>query len=153
MPLCANWKAEDEGWTKVECVLDSGASESVCPRTMAPHWPIEDSPGSTIGLHYTSASGGRMPNEGQQRLPIALGTGTRTMALFQVAEVSRPLMSVARVCEAGNQVLFGVGGGVIRNLSTGNDTPFEKRDGVYVFSMWIAPVSAVKNAPAFAGHP
>ena len=113
----------------------------------------QDSPGSTVGLHYTSASGGRMPTEGQQRLPIALGTGARKMALIQVADVSRPLMSVARVCEAGNQVNLGVGGGVIRNLATGHDTPFEKRDGVYVFSMWIAPVSVVKQAPAFVGPP
>ena len=92
-----------------------------------------------------------MPNEGQQRLPIALGNGVKTMALFQLAEVSRPLISVARMCEMGNQVIFGVSGGVIRNLKSGNDIPFTKRDGVYVFHMWVAPIESV--AATFVGQP
>ena len=91
-----------------------------------------------------------MANEGQQRLPIELENGARTMALFQVAEVSRPLMSVARVCEMGNTVIFGVGGGVIRNLETGYETPFSKQEGVYTFTMWVPPPN---ECPAFAGRP
>ena len=45
--LCA-WGSEDKGWKTVECILDSGASESVCPPSMAPRWPIQDSPGSKV---------------------------------------------------------------------------------------------------------
>ena len=91
-----------------------------------------------------------MPNQGQQRLPIALSNGLKTVALFQVAEVSRPLVSVARMCEAGNRVIFGVAGGVIRNIATGVDTPFRKSEGVYIFEMWVPPVN---QFPGFAGQP
>ena len=67
--------------------------------------------------------------------------GARTSAIFQVADVSRPLMSVGKVCEMGNRVLFGAGGGYILNIASGEATPFYKRDGVYIFTIWIPPVS------------
>ena len=63
MVLCAatSWQQDVDVWKTVECIRDSGASESVCPVSMAPLWPIEDSPGSLVGLHYLSASGGPYP--------------------------------------------------------------------------------------------
>ena len=54
----------------------------------------------------------------------------------------------------GNQVIFGLSGGVIRNLRTGAEVPFYKRDGVYVFTMWVAPPEqVVKASPTFVGQP
>ena len=79
-------------------------------------------------------------------VPVALENGARTCATFQVADVSRPLMSVGRVCEMGNRVLFGAGGGYILNVATGAATPFHKRDGVYVFTMWIPPLQEAIDA-------
>ena len=154
--LCAAtpWNQESSGWRKVECILDSGAAESVCPPTMAPSWPICDSVGSRAGLHYTAAGGARIPNRGEQHLPILFENGAKSFCVFQVAEVARPLVSVAKVTERGNAVLFGVGGGVIRNLQTGADTPFYLRDGVYVFSILIPPASAVESCGSdFARQP
>ena len=148
--LLASWRAESEGWLRVECVLDSGASESVCPATMAPMWPIRESAGSRVGLHYTSASGGRLPNQGEQHLPIALENGVCSSAIFQVADVSRPLIGVGRVCEMGNRVIFGASGGVIHNIQTGRETRFERKDGVYVFPLWIPPTNL---AQGFTGQP
>ena len=149
--LLASWRGIDpQGWMKVECVLDSGASESVCPASMAPHWPTRESAGSRMGLHYTSASGQRMPNQGEQHLPVAFDNGIKTTAIFQIAEVSRPLIGVGRVCEMGNRVIFGSSGGVIVNLSTGKETRFERKEGVYTFTIWIPPPEL---APGFTGQP
>ena len=50
-------------------------------------------------------------------------------------------MSVAKLCEMGNRVLFGAAGRVILNLSTGEMTPFTKEEGVYVFDMWVTPLA------------
>ena len=139
--LCAAWSSEQNGWRKIRVVMDSGAAECVAPKDMAPQYRIADSVASRSGVFYTSADGGRLDNLGQQELPIAFDNGMRAMATFQIANVSRPLMSVARICELGNRVLFGASGGVIVNLESGQVTPFEKEDGVYVFSMWIPPLS------------
>ena len=80
-------------------------------------------------------------NLGQTHVPIALDNGAKTVATFQVAEVSRPLMSVSKVCEMGNRVIFGASGGYILNLATGAATQFVKKDGIYVFGMWVPPLS------------
>ena len=153
--LCAatSWQKDVDGWKTVDCLLDSGASESVCPASMAPAWPVEDSPGSLVGLNYLTASGSRIPNRGQQRLPIELGDGTRTHSIFQVADVSRPLVSVARLAEAGKAVIFGCSGGVIRDMTSGGDIPFERRDGIYIFKMKMPPPSAVSPTSSFARYP
>ena len=79
-------------------------------------------------------------NIGEQHVPVCLSNGARTSATFQIAEVSRPLMSVCKFCEMGNRVVFVANGGVILNLRTGEVIPFEKEDGVYVFEMWITPL-------------
>ena len=81
---------------------------------------------------------------------MSFENGTCTEALFQVAEVSRPLIGVGRVCEMGNRVIFGSSGGIIKNLSTGAETRFERKDGVYVFTLWIPPP---RLAPDFSGQP
>ena len=118
---------------------------------MAPQFAIEDTAASRAGVYYTSADGGKIANVGQQNLPVALENGVRTVATFQVADVSRPLMSVGKVCEMGNRVLFGAGGGYILNIATGNATPFYKRDGVYIFTMWIPPIE--QAGPGFVRQP
>ena len=84
---------------------------------------------------------------------MMLGDWTKTFATFQVADVSRPLVSVARLAEAGKACIFGVSGGVIRDLRIGHDTKFEREDGVYVFSIKIPPPDAVSSSSGFARLP
>ena len=127
--------------------MDSGAAESVCPLGMIGHIEVVDSPGSRAGQHYLAANGGRISNRGQQMLPCMLGNGDATEAVFQVADVSRPLMSVSKVCEAGNRVIFGQSGGAISNISSGKTIVFEMKDGVYIFPLWIPCPSFAGSAP------
>ena len=139
--LLSAWRQETDGWHMIEVVLDSGAADSVCPKDMCPHFAVEDSAASKAGVYYTGANGGKLFNLGQTHVPICLENGARTLATFQIADVSRPLMSVSKVCEMGNRVIFGANGGVILNLATGASTPFIKKEGIYVFNMWIPPLS------------
>ena len=63
--------------------------------------------------------------------------GELTPVMFQVADVSKPLMSVSAICERGNRVFFGRAGGVIQNLATGKEIPFTRQNGIYVLDMWF----------------
>ena len=140
-PLCGAWQQEDRGCNKVKVIMDSGAAESVCPRSMAPRFAVKDSIGSRAWIYYTSANVGTNLNLGEQQVPVRLSNGAKTIATFQVADVSRPLMSVGKLCEMGNRVIFGANGGVILNLRSGQVTPFVKDEGVYSFEMWILPLA------------
>ena len=119
-------------------VMDSGAVDSVAPSTMAPGVKVVPSPGSLRGQNYLSASNERIPNLGQQTLEVKTEEGTDTSVTFQIADVSRPLNSVGKVCDTGKRVLFGKRGGVIWDIATGNLTKFTREpDGVYELNLWL----------------
>ncbi len=99
--------------------MDSGAAESVAPPSMAPQVSIDEAPGSKRGQHYVSASAGRLPNMGQQKLRVQTNEGRDALVLYQIAEVSRPLAAVSQTCDNGNWVVYTPPGGFIWNLKTG----------------------------------
>ena len=132
-----HWKAPSGDWTCIKTVVDSGAVDSVAPLTMAPAAEVKSSPGCQRGQHYLSASGDRLANMGQQTLRVATDDGEERQVTFQVAEVSRPLTSVAKICDQGNRVVFGSQGGYIMSLKTGKVTPFQRESGVYALNLWM----------------
>ena len=56
---------------------------------------------------------------------------------MQVAEVSRPILSVIRLTESGKDVTFRKNGGTIRDPRTNMTTDFERKHGVYILRMWV----------------
>ena len=45
-----------ESWEPIKMTIDSGASDSVIPRGLMPHIPIDESLGSKMGVTYTAAN-------------------------------------------------------------------------------------------------
>ena len=117
--------------------MDSGAAQSEAPPSMAPGVVIAESPGSQRGQHYVSASGGRLPNMGQQKLRAHTNEGRDAMVLYQIAEVSRPLTAVSQTCDNGNWVVYTPHGGFIWNLQTGGKSNFERRGGINELDLWV----------------
>ena len=58
---------------------------------------------------------------------------------FQVALVERPLLSVARMAEAGCTVSFGNRSGEIVHAASGRTLPLIRRNGVYALE--LSPVA------------
>ena len=140
--LNLSWRSDMEQFggrkfVKVESVMDSGASTPVAPASMMPGVPIEPSEGSRRGQRWSSASNHKIKNLGQQRLKAVTEDGEETEVLFQIADVTKPLVSVSAICERGNRVIFGRAGGVVQSLSTGKLIPFERRNGIYILSLWL----------------
>lgn len=127
--LGSRWRSEPQTWeskrwAKVSSVVDNGASAPVAPPSIAPNVPIVPSEGSKRGQKWTSASEHKVNNLCQQVIHACTESGSMTDVLFQVAEVSKPLISVSALCERGNRVIFGRAGGVRQNTKTGRHTPF-----------------------------
>ena len=96
------------------------------------------SPGSIRGQNYLSASNERIPNLGQQTLEVRTDEGAGMNVTFQMADVSRPLNSVGKVCDNNKRVIFGKRGGVIWDMETNELTKFGREpDGVYELNLWI----------------
>ena len=66
--------------------------------------------------------------------------GTKRKMRMQAAEVSRPLASVKRICEAGHTVVFDETGSFVYNKTTGEMNYLREEGGNYMFDVWIPPV-------------
>ena len=83
--------------------MDSGAAALVAPPSMLPNVKVEPSPGSLRGQTYTSASKHKLKNLCQQKARACTEDGEETAVLFQIADVSKPLVSVSALCEKGKR--------------------------------------------------
>ena len=140
--LCPATIAES-GWQWVKGVVDSGAANSVAHPDMCPQYPVMPSAGSKAGVEYTSASGGVIPNLGEQVLEIVTQDGRESQARYQSADVSRTLNSVSEICDGGGAggqyVLFSKWGGQILNPESGRRMAFDREGGMYTMGMWVRP--------------
>ena len=131
-------------------MVDSGACAPVCPLGMVPGYPYRENRASKEGKTFSAASGHTIRRHGEQELHAVTDNGLPTEILFQVADVEYPLVSVSAVCDNGNRVIFGRAGGVIQNVQTGAEVPFERRGGVYALGLWVRKPRAEAGAAAVA---
>jgi hypothetical protein len=133
--------------TEIEITLDSGCCEHVMDLGDAPGYGafIVESAGSKRRQNFVVGNGQRVPNEGQIVLnlegDLGLSSGKRKMtSTFQVAEVTRPLMSVSRVCDKGMRCIFEDTHALIIDKKTGREVAkFERQGGLYIARMKLKP--------------
>eukprot|EP00973_Karenia_brevis_P052565 7302161-Karenia_brevis.AAC.1 len=71
---------------------------------------------------------------------------------FQVADVTKPLASVTRICQAGHRVVFDSNGSFIEDKQSGHREWLREVNGQYVLDAWVMPAGeamAVMHASPF----
>ena len=123
----------------IEIILDIGACRHVMARESAPGYPVHESPGSRRGQNFIVGNGERVPNEGQMALSLQAEVGEGVTALlgttFQVADLTRPLMSVSQVCEQGFHCVFESTHALIVDPSGETVCRFDKEGQLFVAKM------------------
>ena len=71
-----------------------------------PGFEIKQTKASMSGVKYASAIEEEILNMGEVVLTMITAEGTKRRMKLQAAQVSRPLASVKRICEAGHTVVF-----------------------------------------------
>ena len=103
--MSVEWRDVD-----IELILDSGCCEHVMDAEHAPGYPVLPSPGSLRGQNFFVGNGEPLPNEGQVNLRFGARDEAGEMqdltSVFQVAEVTSPLMSVSSICDKGFTCVF-----------------------------------------------
>ena len=123
---------------EIEIAADSGASEHVAADTDAPSYKVEESVGSRSGQHFVGAGGHRMANRGQMKLNMRADNGKKgrdVRTTFQVARVTRPLMSVSKICDAGMSMRFTSTMAVVEDAKGKEVCRFLRKGGLYIASM------------------
>ena len=90
-----------------EVALDSGSVVHVCAPDDCPGYMLQESPGSRRGQSFQMGDGGIIKNPGQKQFNLKDSTvGNDVQSIFQIAAVTRPLMSAGKVCDEGHEILF-----------------------------------------------
>ena len=104
--------------------IDSGAAESVLPKNLLPHEPIEEGEAKRRGVKYVAANGGKLENMGEKKVKVKrAGSNAANSITFQVTDVSKPLASVSRILDKGNAVIFSRSGSYILNDTSSEKIP------------------------------
>ena len=130
---------EDE-WVDVEfeVALDSGSMEHVCDEIDTPGYELQESEGSKKGQNFIVGDGNRIPNKGQKELNLQPEDqeGCKIQSKFQIARVTRPLMSVGKMCDAGMKVEFDAEKAVAKSAQGKEICKFTRKPGgLYVCRM------------------
>lgn len=136
MEIC---NVAEEQWIHVETTIDSGAAETVCNPETGSDYNLVETQASKSGQHWVSASGDPIMNYGERKVVLATNSGDLKTMRYQVADVTKPLASVARICQAGHRVVFDSDGSYIEDKGTGHREWLREHNGTYVMDTWIMP--------------
>ena len=90
---------------EIEVALDSGSVVHVISEGDTPCYALDSSPAARQCNEFIVGDGGTMKNHGQKKLNLSTGSSDFS-SVFQIAAVHRPLMSVGRICDNDNSVVF-----------------------------------------------
>ena len=127
----------DGGWQELVLTVDSGASETVMSADTLPGVPIREGLASKRGVEYEVANGTRIPNEGEKEFKACMQDGGTRTIKAQICDVNKPLLSVKRIVDAGNRVVFDPNGSYIQDCSTGESMELGIQGGMYTLKVWV----------------
>ena len=128
---------EDQEWEELEMAVDSGASETVLGEDMLRS--VETTEGSACrrGVQYEVANGDLVPNLGEKKFCCVGEDGKSRGITAQVCDVNKALLSVRRMVQAGNRVVFDSSGGYIEHTDTGDRIHMREQGGMYMLKLWV----------------
>ena len=136
VPECVS-AVEEQEWEKIELAVDSGATETVIGEDMLKNIDLKQGEAYKRGVQYEVASGELIPNLGEKKFMGICEGGEERMMTAQVCDVNKALLSVKRMVQAGNRVVFEPQGGYVEDTKTGDKIYMRDSGGMYMLKMWV----------------
>ena len=99
--------------------VDSGATETVITEQMLSAIKLHEGTQSRRGVTYEVANGVTIPNLGEKKFIAHTQGGQKRGITAQVCEVNKALLSVTKLVQQGNRLVFADNGSYIENVETG----------------------------------
>ena len=129
--------------SEIEITLDSGCCEHVMDLGDAPGYIafLTESDGSRRKQNFIVGNGQKVPNVGQLLLHLKRNAevNRKIKSTFQVAEVTRPLMSASRECDQGMTCTFTDSHALVLDKSGKTVVKIERRGWVYMARLRLRP--------------
>ena len=117
--------------------VDSGAADHVMPISWLTWIIMTMSLGALRGLHYVSASGGRLPNLGERKVEFLTEEGTWASIVFQIAGINKPLLSVSKLIRDGWRVVFDEEECFMLHKDSKKKIEIKRERGVFVIDAYV----------------
>ena len=137
LPAGLNSVREDdqEEWEELEVAVDSAATETVIMSTQLSSVETTEGKPFKQGVQYEVADGNLIPNLGEKNFVGVSEGGYAREVKAQVADVNKALLSVAKVIQAGNKVVFDGRGSYIEDTHTGEKIPLREENGMFLLKL------------------
>ena len=113
-----------------EVALDSGVVVHMCSVEDCPGYALHESPESKAGQKFLMGDGGSIKNLGQKTLNLSDSSVDRGLSsVFQIAAVTRPLMSVGKIWDEGHNITFHAVHAVVREVGSAQIGRFHRTPG------------------------
>ena len=129
--------SKGDEWELIRINVDSGAIDTVGPKSIAKAFRTRETPASRNGLSYRAANGTPIANEGEKHIVGLTDKWTPINFTMQIADVSKPLGSVYQFTEANNMVVFDKGNSYVIDKASGVKTPISEENGVFYLNVWV----------------
>ena len=127
-------------WVQIPCAVDSGACAHVAPPNV-------------FGLLSITEAQHKGKYFGADGSPITvnavLGEGSEMKTTFDIAKITRPLLSVNQISQNGHQVIFGKSESYIKLQGSNKRVPLRAEGRLYMLDMWCKiPASIAEKSPS-----
>ena len=125
-----------ETWEEIDFPVDSGATETVVSEEMLRTIETVEGDASRRKVEYEVANGEWIPNLGEKKFIASTESGMLRRMTAQVCGVSKPLLSVKRILQAGNRVVFDPAGSYIEDVESGEVSMLKEEGGMFMLKLW-----------------
>lgn len=134
------WHSVQQGWSRVELTVDSGAGSTAIPPCVAPKEPVQVSETSKLGRQFKTATGQTVSDQGCKKLKVVTDSGVAVSLSSAVADIHKPLLALSDVCRKGGICHFETGNSYIQ--PKGHEKIWlEETKGLYKLGVWLSPSS------------
>ena len=74
---------------------------------------------------------------GEKKFVAVSDAGVTRQMKAQVCEANKALLSVHRVAQAGNRVVFAASGSYVQDETSGETTALTEKGGMYMLKLWV----------------
>ena len=108
----------------------------ICAEEDTPRYSLHEGAGSRRGQNFVVGDGGVLKNLGEKVLNLASEEGMPMQVPFQIAKVTRPLMSAGLICDKGYVITMDKEKAIVRSATGVEVCRFvRKAGGLYVARM------------------
>ena len=122
-------------WVRISAGIDCCAGNTVIPIDMLPEILTKQTDKS--GKEFTCANGGKIKNEGEKIIPFITNEGEKKSVRAQRTKVTRMLIAVSSLNNAGYQVSLNRDDPFMKNMANGKVTKLKMKNGIFLMDLWI----------------